>query len=254
MIEEIERLLDSYARWLRDNTALRELEDWVEVTTPYLDRHNDHMQIYIRRDNGEFMLTDDGHVIGDLRTCGCELDSPKRKELLQQALNGFGVQHEDDALVVRASAADFASRKHNLVQAMLAVDDLFCLAQPVVASLFVEDVTAWLDLHRVRYAPRVKLAGRSGFDHVFDFLIPKSERRPERLLRTITRPDRSHAESFAFAWVDTREVRPENACAYAFLNDSERAPQASVLDALRRYDIRPIPWSGREEVREELAA
>jgi len=254
MIEEIERLLDEYARWLRDNTVLREVDDWVEVTTPYLDRHNDHLQIYVRRNNGELILTDDGSVVRDLRSCGCELDSPKRRELLQQALNGFGVRQEEDALVVRASAADFASRKHNLVQAMLAVDDLFCLAQPLVASLFVEDVTAWLDLRRVRYAPRVKLTGRSGFDHVFDFLIPRSDEWPERLLRTIARPDRTHAESFAFAWVDTRDVRQESASAYAFLNDSDRAPQASVLDALRRYDIRPVIWSGREEVGEELAA
>ena len=52
MIEEIKQLLDEYARWLRDQSVLREVGDWVEITTPYMDRHNDHLQIYARRANG----------------------------------------------------------------------------------------------------------------------------------------------------------------------------------------------------------
>ena len=52
MIEEIERLLGQYVAWLKDRTSLRQLNDWVEITTPYLDRHNDYLQIYARRENG----------------------------------------------------------------------------------------------------------------------------------------------------------------------------------------------------------
>ncbi len=36
----------------------------------------------------------------------------------------------------------------------LAVNDMFYLAVPMVASLFYEDVVAWLDVHEVRYTPR----------------------------------------------------------------------------------------------------
>ena len=52
MINEIQTLLDQYMKWLKDKTALRQIEDWVEITTPYLDRHNDYIQIYARRENG----------------------------------------------------------------------------------------------------------------------------------------------------------------------------------------------------------
>ena len=45
---------------------------------------------------------------------------------------------------------------------MLAINDLFYLAVPVVASLFYEDVVAWLDLHEIRYTPKVKFTGKSG--------------------------------------------------------------------------------------------
>ena len=47
MIEEVQKLTDQYYAWLRENTYVRELEDWVEITTPFLDRHNDCMQRYM---------------------------------------------------------------------------------------------------------------------------------------------------------------------------------------------------------------
>ena len=65
--QEIERLLHDYPTWLKDKTTLRELHgDWVEITTPYIDRHNDALQIYARADNGGYILTDDSHTIHDL--------------------------------------------------------------------------------------------------------------------------------------------------------------------------------------------
>src|SRR5574337_646057 len=173
MINEIQNLLDQYLAWLRDKTALRQVKDWIEITTPYLDRHNDYLQIYVKRENSGYILTDDGYTIDDLKRSGCELESKKRKDLLTLTLNGFGIKVEGNSLIIHASQDNFALRKHNLVQAMLAVNDLFYLAVPMVASLFLEDVTSWLDLHEIRYTPKVKFTGKSGYDHLFDFVIPE---------------------------------------------------------------------------------
>lgn len=100
------------------------------------------------------MLSDDGYVLQDLELSGCKIDSAKRQGLLKMTLNGFGVQVNNQTLEVHASPDNFALRKHNLVQAMLAVNDLFYLASPVVASLFYEDVVSWLDLSDIRYTPK----------------------------------------------------------------------------------------------------
>jgi hypothetical protein len=254
MIDEVQKLLEQYQQWLKDKTSLRQVKDWIEITTPYLDRHNDYIQIYVRRENGSFIITDDGYTIEDLRLSGCELESRKRKDLLNLTLNGFGVKIINNELLVHASPDTFALRKHNLVQAMLAVNDLFYLSVPMVASLFLEDVTSWLDLSEIRYTPKVKFTGKSGYDHLFDFVIPASKKQPERILQTINRPSRNTAQVVAFSWIDTKEVRPANSRAYAFLNDSEHAPTVSVLDALKNYDVSPVFWSKREELREELAA
>jgi hypothetical protein len=254
MISEIEKLLGDYAAWLRDKTVVRQIDDWVEITTPYLDRHNDYVQIYARKSNGSFTLTDDGSTINDLEQSGCKLDSRKRQDLLKMTLNGFGVQADGKSLVVRATSDNFALRKHSLVQAILAVNDMFCLATPTIANLFYEDVAAWLDLHDVRYTPKVKFTGKSGYDHLFDFVIPKSRHQPERILRAINHPSRDTAQAIAFAWIDTRDVRSPDSRAYALLNDTEHALSQTVVEALSNYEVHAIPWSQREEMRHELAA
>jgi hypothetical protein len=255
VIDEIRNLLDQYSQWLRDKSVLRELDDhYVEITTPYLDRHNDYTQIYVRRDDGGFLLTDGGETIQDLRSSGCELETQKRRDLLSATLKGFGVQKDGDAIIVRANNQNFPLRKHNLVQAILSVNDLFYLAVPLVTSLFLEDVTAWLEAHDIRHTPKVRFTGKSGYDHTFDFVVPASRRAPERLIRAVNQPNREIAEALAFAWIDTREVRPPTSRFYAFLNDEERSPSNTILDALRNYEIVPVPWSSRDEFEADLTA
>ena len=254
MIAEIEQLTEKYLDWLRDKITFRQRGQTVEVTAPFLDRHNDYIQFYAKRDKTGLLLTDHGYTITDLEMCGCNLNSSKRQALLKTTLNGFGVSLVDGELLVKATTGDYARKKHRLLQAMLAVNDLFYLASSSVRSLYHEDVVAWLDDAEIRYTPRVKLSGKTGYDHHYDFVIPKSASHPERVLLSINNPDRASAERTVFAWEDTKDARRGDSRAYAILNDTQTTLSPSVLDALRNYDVRPVPWSDREEVREELAA
>ena len=254
MIEDIQKMMDGYIAWLRDKSSLREVGDWVEITTPSLDRHNDQLQIYVRRENGNFILSDDGYILQDLEQSGCKLDTPKRQELLRLTLNGFGVQRRDDALVIKATEDNFPLKKHSLVQAMLSVNDLFYLAAPHVSSLFYEDVVAWMNESDIRFVEKAKFTGKTGYDHLFEFVIPSSRRSSERILQAVNRPDKGSAMEMVFAWLDTRETRPQESKAYALLNDTERQVRSDVIDAFRSYNIQPVRWSERESIRAELAA
>lgn len=253
MTADIQQLLYAYHVWLREKTVVRQIDEWTEITTPFLDRHNDCIQIYARRDGDRYILTDDGYTVADLEQSGCKLQSAKRQDLLKMTLNGFGVRLEGNAIEVHASAENFSLRKHNLVQAMLAVNDMFFLAAPVITSLFYEDVVAWLDANEIRYTPKVKFTGKTGFDHVFDFVIPKSKTQPERILQAINRPSRETAQSIVLSWIDTKEVRAQDSRVYALLNDEQQV-QAGVLDALHSYEVRTVVWSDREAVVADLAA
>jgi len=255
-LSEINGLLDNYWQWIKDKTILKQLNaDWVQITTPHVDRHNDFLQIYVRKESGGFMLTDDGYIISDLVNCGCELGTNKRQELLRMTLAGFGVRMKDDqSLVVQATAENFSVKKHNIIQAMLAVNDLFYLASPFTSSLFMEDVLAWLDIANIRYTPNLKFTGKSGYDHRFSFIIPKSNKQPERLLEALPNPRTDSATQLMFKWSDIRETRTTDAKLFAILNDTNSGVPSSLTDALRKYDVYPVPWSEREEVRELLAS
>ncbi|MCB1528325.1 MAG: DUF1829 domain-containing protein [Hyphomicrobiaceae bacterium] len=254
-VSEISQLVDGYQKWLKDKTTLKSLHaDWVEISTPFLDRHNDYILLYVKAVDGGYHITDDGHTIRDLVLSGCNLDTPKRRSLLQVTLNGFRIEERDDVLSVRASADNFALKKHSLLQAILAVNDLFYLSSATVLSLFKEDVERWLALSEIRFVPNIQIVGKTGYIHNFDFAIPSSRAAPERIIKAIGNPNKDAALAYVTSWVDTLDQRPANAQALAFLNDNGRVIGPPVLDALRQYDIKPVIWSEREEYRQQLAA
>jgi hypothetical protein len=240
--------------WIGSGISVDEVGGACELTTPFLDRHKDHLQVYAVRRNGNIVLSDDGYILSDLRTSGLDMDTPKRKMVLDSVLNGPGIRIEHDQLVVEASPRNLGQRLHSLVQAMLAVNDMFVMAQPRVASYFWEDVRGFLDSHEIRYNARVKLAGRSGYDHGVDFLIPKSTRRPERIVQAIAAPKKDNI--FAYLWTlgDTRDARGPDSEAYAFLNDQEQQVGGDVVEALKAYSVIPARWSERQQFVQPLAS
>jgi len=252
---ECKALLDDYVHWLRDKSAVRSVDGVCEITTPFLDRHNDHLQMYIKREGDELILTDDGYILSDLEQSGFELTTERRKTIFQTVLNGYGVRcSEDGELTVRARAQDFSQKKHSLIQAMLTVNDLFTMARETVVSVFLEDVEQFLLQNQVRFTSRLKLPGKSSFDHTIDFLIPRSPAKPERLLRAVNRADRDQVLSVAFAFTDVRSLRPSPPASYMIYNNDALELSSEARNALNVYEVTAIPWTHRAEYLNELAA
>ena len=254
MIEEITQLTKSYYKWLVENTALDQLEDCVEITTPFLDRHNDHMQIYAERQGSGFLLSDDAYTINDLALGGCSLDTPRLRGLLTQILNGFRVTLENDELQLNASAETFALNMHFLLQAMIAVDDLAYLATPSdIGEQYDGAILHWLAVAEICFGAKT-LKGTSGYEVDYKFVIPPSGNMPHRFVVGIAYPKRSTVEQAAFRWLDCRDHRPDDARLYPILNDLERDEALEAADALRNFNINPVLWSDRDSILPELAA
>lgn len=232
----------SYLAWLKSQFSYRETSAYTEITTPFLDRHNDQIQIYAVPTLDGWSLTDAGETRSDLEMCGVRFESDKRKALLH-----------DGELTVSADTQSQPQQMNNLIQAVLAVNDLFCLAQPTVYPFFTEDISKWLDEKAIRFSPQVSFSGKSTFSHHYDFLIPKSKQSPERLLKVMNTPSRDYAKQVAFSWIDTRETRPTASECFVLLNDAEGIP-SGVLTSLKQYDIVPVPWGEREQFTERLAS
>lgn len=80
---KITSLMDDYWSWIKKDTEILGIKDWHEITTPFLDRHNDVIRIYEKSDGDSIQLTDDGYTISDLEISGCEVHTPKRREILE---------------------------------------------------------------------------------------------------------------------------------------------------------------------------
>ncbi len=254
MIDQIRQLTKQYHNWLSKSTTLQTVENGVVITTPFLDRHNDMMQVYAVLSGDEVLLTDDGYTIDDLEFCGLTVDSVRCRNLIEVNLNGLGVKREGNELVTRANAKDFGMKLHNLLQAMIAVDDLYYIAAPSnVRHRLDADIGTWLNSSNIRFDAK-KFKGRSGYFVDYKYVIPPSGNMPHRMLIGINNPDRGAVEQAAFRWLDIRESRPSEARLYPILNDTLNSSVLKEMDALRNLEINPVPWSERESVREELAA
>lgn len=244
---ECERLIAEYVGWLKQGLRISELEGCCQISTPFLDRHNDEIEIFVEKRNGGIVLTDDGYTISDLEATGMNFETEKRKAHLQSILNGFGVHLENKEVVVAASPQDFPQKKHALVQAILSINDMFVMAEEHVMSLFKEDVAKFLDQASIPFFADLKLSGRSGFDHKFDFGLPKTAKKPQRVLQAINVLGKDQATSFAFAIADVRVIRRDPLQAFTFLNDVEHPVKEDNLAAIRAYEIQPLFWSHRDE-------
>jgi len=107
MAASCETLVDTYVAWLRERISVVDIDGVCEITTPFLDRHNDRLQIYVQPAGDRLRLTDDGYILGDLESSGCVLGTPHRRRLLQTILNGFGVREDNGELTVDATEREF---------------------------------------------------------------------------------------------------------------------------------------------------
>ena len=247
---DYQQVLNEYLKWIKDNTIVKAVEEGkvYSISTPFLDRHNDHLDIYLIKQNGSMKLTDNGYTIADLKMSGFEINSPKRENILKTALNGFGVKiNGNEELFVEANFSNVGQKKHYLLQAILSVNDMFTLASETVKSLFKEDVELFFKSNDIVFSKDIKLTGKTGFDHNIDFLIPGTKSKPERLIKAINNPRKDPILSSIMAFGDINQIRDVNTKNYVIYNDLEKEVPKDVVSALDNYNIQHIPWSQKEQ-------
>ena len=70
-----------YMDWLNENIEQAKIRNNLyRITFPYLDRNNDHIEIYIKEESdGSYTLTDDAETIGELEFSGLDIFSSQKK-------------------------------------------------------------------------------------------------------------------------------------------------------------------------------
>lgn len=246
--------IETYIQWIRRNSAQTSIGEYQEITTPFVDSHNDNIQFYIKKTESGFLLSDDGYTLADLEMNGCDISSKKRREAIQEFSESLGVQIIDHCICVNAAETEIAQKQHAIIQAIIKIGDMFLTTSSRIKSIFFDDVSEYFAVNDVRNTPSVMLMGQSGLSHRFDFVIPSSRKMPERVITTLNSPSKQSVLSSIFAWNDTAKVRKTNSRGYIVLNDEKKGVSAELIAAINNYDITPISWNKRDDFLNDLVS
>lgn len=239
-----EQLVGSYQSWLQDNLTCGQINGAYQITTPFKDNHNDRIQIYVVPEGTHFLLTDDGYTIHDLIQSGVELTTKKRQEIFTTAIRSYGVNVDsEDALTIRADTSNFPQKVHDLIQAILSIGDLHYLSRRQVQSLFRDDVERLFAEYEIPVVSDIRLAGKSGLDQTFDFIIARTKAKPEQVIKLISSVRKDRIEALIFEWYDVKDIRMKGSDYIPIIDDVSRSVKDEALQVFTAYDIHPRLFS-----------
>ena len=245
---DIQKMISDYAAWLKEEIKISSFGEYFELTTPYLDRFNDYLQIYVRQNlDGTITLTDDGYIIGNLISSGMVF---KKGTIRQKSLAGtvtkYNVSLDGEDITTTATHNTFAQKKHMMVQAMLAVDDLFAISPDAVKNFFLEDVATYFAANDIYYSPDFSLLGKTGTLYTYDFHFQPSREKPERFCKGFNKLNQAKRDLTLFNWMDTQDKRGDSSELIVIYNDGNQVSD-DVLTGFYNYGIKTVPYSCRQE-------
>jgi len=246
----INTLMDDYYAFLKEKTLVTasNSNDWIEISTPFVGLFNDTVDIYAKKEGNKIILSDDGNTLRDLELSGLEITrSPKRKEILDRILINYGVQMNNEELITEANEKDFPQKKLNLISAISETADMYYLARHTVASVFREDVKAYLDEQELIYTPYFISKGSTGLEFTFDFQI--AYKNTEIVIKSFNSVNKMNLPHFLFTWDDIKKIREQQTqkdiIGLAVINDIDREVSDEYLSALNNKGAQYILWSQR---------
>lgn len=249
----MKELVNSYVDWIRDSLTLRDVGNgWHEIVTPFLNHRNDMIELYLRQEGEEIVLSDGGNTINELTLSGTDINrSQKKTEELNNILRSFGIQkNAHNEISARTSAKKFPQVKHRFIQAIISVDDMFMLSTPKIESFFTEEVSSFFELNEIIFIKDISFVGKSGFTHKFDFTLPKMKGRKEVAIKAINKPRKTSIGGVMWMIEDTKILRPDTD-GLVILNDEEEI-SSDIYQALEEYKIPHLSWKNRSEAFSQL--
>lgn len=249
----INSLMSDYYAFLKEKTLVTACNSsgWVEISTPFVGLFNDTVDIYAKKEGNKIILSDDGNTLRDIELSGLEISrSPKRKEILDRILINYGVHISNDELTTETTERDFPQKKLNLISAISETADMYYLARHTVASVFREDVKAYLDEQELIYTPYFISKGSTGLEFTFDFQI--AYRNTEIVIKSFNSVNKMNLPHFLFTWDDIKKVREQQTqkeiIGLAVINDIDREVNEEYLSAMTSKGAQHILWSQRHSL------
>lgn len=111
------------------------------VFTPFLFEDGDHLAIVLKKEGGQWVLSDEAHTYMHLTYDIDEQDLQRgtRQKIITNALSTFRVEDRDGELVLTIPEDRYGDALYSFVQALLKITDVTYLSRERVRSTFMED-------------------------------------------------------------------------------------------------------------------
>ena len=183
---------------------LREGGDRYRIFTPFRFEDGDHFAIVMRKEEGGWSLSDEGHTLMRLTYDIDHEDLKKghRQEIISDALESFAVEERSGELIRRVEGEQFGLALFAFVQTLTKISDVSYLSRERVATAFREDF-------------RALVSGVVAPEHThFDWA--DAQRDPNRKYVVDCRIDGSSRPTFAFALLNDDNVRDATIALHQF--------------------------------------
>ena len=153
-VETIER--DFQEKVSRQVRVASEGVDRFRVLTPFVFDDGDHLAIVLKKDLGEWVLTDEAHTFMHLTYDIDERDllTGNRQRVIANALSRFDIADHEGELTLRVPNEEYGDALFSFVQGLLKVTDVTYLSRETARSTFFEDFRSVLS----ETAPQERLA------------------------------------------------------------------------------------------------
>ena len=201
---------------------LQEAPDRYRVFVPFRFEDGDHFTIVLRKMEGSWALSDEGHTLMRLTYDVAEADLREghRKEIISDALKSFATEDRDGELIRRVDGDDFGTAFFDFTQALVKIADVTYLSRERVASTFREDLESLI----IRAVPRENVD--------FDWVDPLRD--PEHKYVVHFRIEQGLKPIFVFALRNDENVRDATITLHQFAQWGVVFRSAGVFDRQER--------------------
>ncbi|TPR16690.1 DUF1828 domain-containing protein [Apilactobacillus timberlakei] len=248
---DVNKLLDSYTKWVREQYSVDSNSSYNEINTPFLNSINDNIRFYVTyTSDNKIVLDDNGDTLNNLEMMDVDISKGQRQLEFKSILNQFNVSNPDDRLLVKGTIKDFPIMKQNLITAIIRVDDLSSLKRKNIYNMFYDDIYDYFDENDFGGVPNHSVTGRSGNDNKFNYVIPRLKKagRPERIIDFHNKLSFNEIAISIYKFDDVRNMYDDKKDSVIIYNDSETTPNERVVNAAKDSNILLFPFTDKENL------
>ncbi len=239
-----DNLKQIYLNWINKSNYTDLKNEWIEIKTPFTDFTGSYIYLFAKKIDDKYYLTDYGNILNELDMHNIQIKGQRKKLLYKILLSQkCNIGNNNDIYIEFFNITDFPKYKHQLIQAIINISDLFLTSKSNIENLFLFDVVEFLDKNEISYSSRpYSLQGKSELTNTFDLNIGQIKKRniPTLHTRIINRLTDNSMKSLIFATTDLSLDKNEKIA--TILNDIDNKIDDKKIKILENANIEVIHW------------